>query len=308
MKRDGKKLQRKVTNFGICDSRSLPSSSSYILGVFPHFAYFLFLASALIFFSFQANAQVTAADAVTQGQRKNLAKQSRWTGSAQWVMQKNQDYYSDYFSGLNLGVGYTYNPTYTFYGQFGYSQPLSENPEKVERYGVSDTEFGVNTSPFYKNKYNFQVSATSAITLPTSEISKRASLNGSLTGGLVTTTPLQFGFRVSTIHSVTVNSYTYETSNAMGTDFNNPYSTSNVLTGSWTYKNFYTSLSGGWTYLKDYADTDINIQSLRSAMGYSFPTSTRVEVYGRWRDRTISNNAAFADGKTFFGMLLTVNI
>lgn len=298
MRRDRKKLQRKVTNFGVIlcqSSRGLALGLSLIL-------------CAVLVCPNISNAQVSATTSVTQGQSKQGKKLSKWNGSFQWVVQKNQDYYSDYFSGLNVGLSYAYNPKLSFYFETGYSQPISDNYEKVDRYGFTDLELGVNTAPFYKNKYNFQVSATSSITLPTSEISQKASLNASWNGGLVTTTPLQRGFRVSTVHLVSLNSYTYETSNKMGTAYNYPYATSNILSVSWSHKQFYTVLSGTWSYLKNYAGTDINVQAMRAGMGYNFPKKVRAEVFGRWQDQVLTNNSVFDDDKTFFGMILTVNI
>lgn len=273
------------------------------------FSNFLIIISFFIFNFDYANAQVSAADSVTQGQKKHLGnKQNPWSGMVQWLTQKNQDYLSDYFSGVNLGAGYAYSDKITFYGLMGYQQPLTDNPEKIERFGTTDLEIGLNTSPFYKNKFNFQVSATSSINLPTSEMSQRSSLQGSWNGGVVTTTPLKYGLRVSSVHILNLNAYEYETANVMGTVYNQPYSLSNIITGIWSQNLFYSTISASWIYFRDYADSNINIQSLRTAIGYNLSKKNRIEIYGRWRDRIISNNPVFADGTTFFGLMLTVNI
>jgi hypothetical protein len=272
--------------------------------------YSFLLAFGLVFTKpLTIQAQVSATEAVTQGQSKHLGKkQQPWSGMVQLLNQKNQDYLSDYFTGLYVGAGYAYSDQITFYGLAGYHQPLSENPEKVERFGLTDFELGLNTRPFYKNQYNFQISATSSIVLPTSEISQRSSLLGSWNGGLVTATPLKYGLSVASVHMATLNAYEFETANKMGTVYNQPYSFSNILTGIYSVKNFYSTLSGSWIYMRDFANSDINIQGLRAAFGYRLTNKNRVEVYGRWRDQTISNNPVFADGTTFFGLLLTINI
>lgn len=305
MRLSREKLQKKVTNFGVIQCQSLRSLSFSEL--FSYFGLAALLVLAFIY-STPSRAQVSATTSVTQGQGKQQREMSRWHGSVQWVVQKNMDYYSDYFSGLNLGVSYAYNQNYSFYIETGYSQPISDNYERVRRYGLTDTEIGVNTAPFYKNKYNFQVSATSSITLPTSEISQRASLNGAWNGGIVTTTPLQYGFRVSTVHFASLNLYTYETANQMGSVYNYPYAFSNIASASWSHRRFYTVVSGTWSYLKNYANRDINIQALRAGMGYNFPKKVRAEVFGRWQDQVLTNNSIFDDDRTFFGMILTVNI
>ena len=255
-----------------------------------------------------STAQVSAASSVSQGQKNIAQKESRWSGSAQWSLQKNQDYYSDYYTALTLGAAYKINKNFTGYAEAGYSQPVSDNEEKVKYYGFEDVELGVSTAPFYKNKYNFQVSATTSVALPTSETSQKSSLNASWSGGLLTATPLQKGFRVSTIHIVTLNSYTYETSNTMGTSYNYPYAFTNGITGSWSYKSFYSALSTSLTHIKNYANTEINIQSFRASLGYGFTNSLRSEIFGRWSDRTLTNNSAFDDDRTYYGMLLTISI
>lgn len=267
----------------------------------------LALVFMLMGFAELALGQMSATSTVTQGQKRTVPMTvSKWTSSAQLSYSKNQDYYSDAFTSLGLGVGYKIKPNWMSYLEAGYSTPISNNPEKTERYGISDVDLGLNVGQIYKNKYNFTVGATTSLTLPTSTISKNSSLNAGWSGGLTTSTPLQYGFNVSSSHILFANWYRYETADEAGYSYNYPFGYSNSIALRWSKKSFYVSGSFGLTYLKDFADTEINIQSTRAAIGYSLTKIVSAEIYGRWKDRVLTNNSVFDEDNTYMGFLLTV--
>lgn len=254
-----------------------------------------------------AYGQVSAASSISQG-RTNIGKknENKWSASAQSSFSQSRDYYSDMFTTLSAGVAYKVSEKTTAYSEFGYSQPMTKDQETVERYGFDDMDFGLNFSNLYTNRYNFTIGATTAITLPTSRASREASLIAGWSGGLITSTPLQFGFRVSSSHLLIANWYTYKTSDVSGYDYNFPFGISNSLAARWSHKDFYISSSFGLTNIRDYSNADHAIQSARAAIGYNFPHQISAEIYGRWRDKVISNYSAFDDDKTVTGILLTV--
>jgi hypothetical protein len=267
----------------------------------------LALAAAFVW-SQKSAAQVDAATSVVQGHRTHKQNFSRWSSSAQFAVQRNRDYYSDAYSSLSVGLAYQYSNFLNFYGTTGYAQPISDNYDKVRYYGVSDIDLGFNTAPFYKNKHNFTLAATSGITLPTSELSQRSSLITSWSGGLITSTLLQNNFRFSTSHIAILNWYRYQTSDEAGFSYNAPYAFSNNATLSWSYQRVYTSASLGWAYVKNYAGTGSNIESLRAGLGLRMGAATSAEIYGRWADRMLTNNAMFDDDTTTFGLLVSINL
>jgi hypothetical protein len=306
MRRFRKKIQKKVTDFGTYSCRS-SESTSFANDVF---CFVACLALAMVFiFSYTSSAQVSATDTVTQGRtNKQVRIQSRWSSALQWMTQRNQNYYSDYFTALSLGVAYQYTDSLSLFAQGGYSQPVSREYQTVRNFGVNDLQLGVNTTPFYKNKYNFAVAATSSLSLPTSTQSQLSSLNAGWSGGLVTITPLQYNFRVMTSHIAILQSFRYETVNAAGTSYNSPYGVSNNATLVWGYQRYFTTVSYGLANFQDYAGTDIGVQSARMSFGATVYSNIRGELYARWRDRILTDNAMFADDTMNLGLLLTMNL
>lgn len=236
---------------------------------------------------------------------KYISGPSDWGGSLGFGSSQNQDQFSDAFMSFSADISYQISPKSSFNIQMGYSQPYSSNADVVRHYGITDTSLAYSYDLFAietDGGNDFSVNGFFDYTVPTSETSRKASLRGAGTFGV---SPSYKWSRLilSTSHSLTLNLYEYETADEFGSSYNYPYMLSNGF--NFSLQIFDTlSWSSGYSlsHTKNYADTQIDIQSVSTSLSYKISKNYMVAAHYRWRDRLISNNALFDDDTSIVGM------
>lgn len=251
-------------------------------------------------------AQSQGASSIKQDELLGLKSDSKWHGSISMNSSKNQDQYSDSFLSTRLQISYELMPSTDFYSEILYRRPFSSVEEKVTRYGFEDLVFGLSRLLF-SNQYGTGDSVSTNLSgfiegsLPTSDASRRATLQGSTSAGVVSNTVWK-RLIFSTNHGMSYNFYKYETADDFGTAYNSPYMIANGASITWRISN-----QLNWTnayslyYLKNYAGTEVNIQSYVNSVAFVLNKNFTVSAFLSWRDRVKTNNALFDDDTTYSG-------
>lgn len=223
------------------------------------------------------------------------APQKSWSGSLRTGMSKNQDEYSDWFSSTSASFSRTLFGKTSFSASTSYSQPVSDDQDRVKRYGIGDLNFSLSFAELYRFNDSGTLTGSLGVTAPTSRASRKASLNGSFAGGLGSSWKLPNNFSFGTRHNVTVYSYQFDTANANGTSYNSPFGLSNGVNLGFSYKRFNLGTNYSLYYTKNYADTEITVQSVGANMGFKVTQYFSVAAGYSWRDRILTNNSLFDD-------------
>ncbi len=251
-------------------------------------------------------AQPQGASSLKRDELLGLKSDSKWHGSISMNTSKNQDQYSDSFLSSQLQLSYEFMRSTEFYSEILYRRPFTSTEEKVHRYGFEDLIFGFNQLLF-SNQYGEKDTVSTNISgfvegsLPSSDSSRRASLQGTASGGLTSNTVWK-KFIFSTHHGFTYNFYKYETADDFGTAYNSPYMISNGasitwrITNRWNWTNAYSLY-----YLKNFANTENNIQAIASSVSYALSRNFTMSAFFSWKDNVKTNNALFDDDTTYSG-------
>lgn len=221
-----------------------------------------------------------------------------WSGSVRTGMSKNQDEYSDYFSSTNFEISRALGNGKTLSVSTSYSQPVSDDQDKVKRYGIGDLDLSLGWDELYRFNESGSLAGSIGFTGPSSRTSRLASMNGAFNGSLSTSWKLPQNFRFSTNHGLTLFSYQYDTANDDGDVYNSPFGTSNGISLGWGANSFRITGSYSLYYTQNYAKTDIWVQSVGSSVSYSFTNSISAALGFSWRDRILTNNSLFDDDTT----------
>jgi hypothetical protein len=183
--------------------------------------------------------------------------------------------------------------------------PTAGMPMKSIDLGFSDLSVGLTQAAF-----KLKVSEKKAIngiaffegSAPTSERSRKASLLGLATVGLAMNTMVSKKLILTTSHSFSYGLYQYDTSDQLGTRYNAPYFVANGLSAIVRITDQLNWINGySFTYLENFAGTVIKINGLSTTLSYIYTPKISFGVFGRWRDRMVTNNQLFDDDTVITG-------
>lgn len=221
-----------------------------------------------------------------------------WSGSVRTGMSKNQDEYSEYFSSTSFSLSRGLRNGKSLSISTSYSQPVSDDRDKVQRFGMGDIDISMGFDELYRFNESGSMAGSLGFVAPASRASRNASMNGAISGSLSTSWKLPAAIRFSTSHGLTLYSYQYDTADKDGYTYNSPFGTSNGVSLGWGKNGFRLSGSYSLYYTQNFAKTDIWVQSLASSVSYSLTKSISLALGFSWRDRILTNNSLFDDDTT----------
>lgn len=243
----------------------------------------------------------------TKTQAKAPAKSaSNWSTGLTLSTARGHDELDETYGTGELSLSYQFMRDHTLFGETGYSQPMVAVDDDVDRYGMTDTSLGYSIANLFSYQKTFSVDGSLQVSLPTSEISRRASLISATSAGVKLSLILPAGFYLYSRHGGTFNAYRYETADEEGTRFNAPWMVSNSIGSGVRFWKATTNFEYGLHHLKDYSNTSINVQTFAFSIGFAINSFISASAYTQWRDRTLSDNALFATDTQVTGFSLTL--
>ncbi|MBT4760997.1 MAG: hypothetical protein HOO06_04800 [Bdellovibrionaceae bacterium] len=234
-------------------------------------------------------------------------KKSRYSGSVNWSLSKNNDYYSDYFTDINPNLSYEVSERLSLSISSSYSQPVSQYDDKVKRHQLGDTSISMSGPIEFKDYTSVKVSASLGLGIPTSKASNFASKRFDLSTGLSLETSIS-NFDVSTSHELSYSNFKYETSDATGSTYNAPFGLSNSLSISKKIGAFGISQSLALYHTKNFANSTININIFNTSVSYTVSEKISASLSFNRKDRILTNNSYFDDDNTTISMALNIKI
>lgn len=259
----------------------------------------------------QTNSGESASDVkagVAQGlslrEAMTLNQQSAWSYSATTATFRSLDYYDESYWSIGADVSYRLKPGQSLTAQLSYFETVDRYDEDPERLGVSDLGVSWLLPNFWSNPKYGMLSASMTVTAPTSELSQRESLIGSVSSDLTYRKPLTGALRfltLSTSASLILSHYTFETSNAFGTDTNAPLAVAVGFAGTVRFGQsiFWTNSYSLYNRM-DYDSDWRTIQTLASSVAYLITPKARLFGQYRWRDEVVTNDSFLDDDKSRF--------
>ncbi len=266
---------------------------------------FVSLASFSLLFCFSGASK--AQDVLTEvgelpGQ--NLSRKT-WEFEASATSYKSVAEYTDWVGLLGAGVSYNRIKDYNFKAELDYAFQYDSEVTQTEatRYGVQDLELTAT----YKDLVDGPIHTLRPVAkwyLPTSEVSQNATLYSTVGAGVSYSQIGRF-FNFGTSHLLLASAFQYETTDAVGSDYNSPLGMSNGVNISRSFGKF--SLVGSYsvTTYYNYASNFVNIQTFLSSASWRINPDLSITGYYRWRDDVYSYLSAFDDDTSITGLSLT---
>ncbi len=228
---------------------------------------------------------------------------SPWSAQLNLTGSRGSDELDHYYFGASATLGYSHRPWHSVYASVGYNRPSANEVENPDRYGATDSTLGYSIRRLIHLQNGIEADGDFKITLPTSTISNRASLQALVGPALSVRYPLyKQKLYARTAHEAAYGFYRYETADEAGYRYNSPWMfTNGVGLGLRIYKTT-TAVDYDFTHLIDYADTRINVQTLRVSLGVAVTGQASVAAYARWRDRVVTDNALFDTDTRVIGL------
>ena len=221
-----------------------------------------------------------------------------WGGSIRTGLSKSQDEYSEFFSSTSFSLSRGLRNGKSLSISTSYAQPVSDDRDKVQRFGMGDLNVTLGFDEIFRFNESGSMAGSLGVTAPTSRASRNSSMNGAVNGSVSTSWKLPKAIRFSTSHSLTLYSYQYDTASERGGPYNSPFGTSNGISLGWGANGFRLRGSYSLYYTKNYANTEIWVQSVGTSVSYSVTKSISAALGFSWRDRIITNNSLFDDDTT----------
>lgn len=266
-----------------------------------HFTYGIFQATILVTLCLMVWPQISAAYSSSSLETRPAA--SPWSAQLNLSGSRGSDELDYYNFGGSATIGYSYRPWHSIYASAGFNRPSVNEVENPHRYGATDSTLGYAIRRLIHLRNGIEADGDLELTLPTSTISSRASMQAMIAPSLSVRYPLyrQSVFARSS-HEIAYSFYRFETADEAGYRYNSPWMFTNGLgLGLRIYKTT-TAVDYDFTHLIGYADTRINVQTLRVSMGVAITGRASVSAYARWRDRIVTDNALFDTDTRVIGL------
>lgn len=244
------------------------------------------------------------ANQAIQDELLGITDETKLHGSISTSAFNNRDEYSDGFWSVRTQLSYELSNDLQAYMDWSYLSPFSSAEEDVRRFGVRNLSLGLTKDLYgkkFSNGLSFSMLGLAEVTAPLSETARDAGMRGGTAAGLLTNSVYK-RFIFSTSHFAIYENYEFETANAIGTSYNNPWWVINGASLTWlTTRKF--NIRGGYSlsYSENFNGTATPIQSLNGAMTYIPNRDFAFSVFVLWRDRLLTNNDMFDDDTTRTG-------
>jgi opacity protein-like surface antigen len=213
-----------------------------------------------------------------------------WTS----VNELNLSYRLDQSSALGLNIGYE---TLIYEKGGSLFNNMDNDPE---RFGVTDLDITYTRPKVWSDKYNTLV-WSSALTFPSSRLSQRNSLTIEATSSLAMRYRPNSKLMITPAIGAYGREFRYETSSAVGREYNSPFGTSFSLSGAYTFhKRVIGNLSYGNSLRYDYYGDWRTVQTVIVGLNTNVTDTLNISFGYRYRDRTITNDPAFDDDKSIY--------
>lgn len=216
------------------------------------------------------------------------------------------DEYADTY-GLNFGGSllYEFQTNRVFGIELAYSSILKRPDGELlrsydsnsDRFGFGDTKFSFTIPELWKSE-NYRLAWLSKLTLPTSEVSRRASMQAEVSTEMQLEVKLTGWFALQPVSGMYYRQHQFDDADVAGTLVNSPFGIKYGLqsTLSPTQWLSLTALFSE-TQRLDYENRVKAIQTLSTTGTVSFSNKIKGFVSYLWRDEVITNDKAFSDDK-----------
>lgn len=211
---------------------------------------------------------------------------------------------------LNGNVGYRFNKSHSVAGTISHrgaiyreetGSSLSTPIAHTERYGFTNLRF-MHTMPEIITRTWSKLSWRNTLILPTSAVARDASLNGALATQLDWDLIVHDRLTITPEIGVIARSYRYDTANVNGSEMNSPFG---YFVGSTISVEVLNNLiaNAGYTIWsnQDFDKVWTMSQKAQASLQYSISRTFMVHADYGWKDKVLTNDEAFAAGKSSFG-------
>lgn len=230
---------------------------------------------------------------------------SPWSARFDFSGSRGSDELDNYLLGGSATLSYSHRPWHSMYLSGGFLRPSVNEVENPHRYGATDTMVGYAIRRLGHFRNGIEIDGDLSVTLPTSTISSRASLQTLLAPSLSVTYPL---YRRSLFgrsrHEVAYGFYRYETADEAGYRYNSPWMFTNGVGLGFRFQRTTSLLDYDFTHLIGYGGTRLNVQTLRASFNVAVTRQASVSAFARWRDRVVTDNALFDTDTRVIGLAL----
>ncbi len=211
---------------------------------------------------------------------------------------------------LNGNVGYKINKSHSISGTISHrgaiyreetGSSLSTPIAHTERYGFTNLKF-MHTMPELLTRSWSKLAWTNTAVLPTSVVARRASLNGGLISQLDWDLIVHERFTITPEIGVIVRSYRYDSADVNGTELNSPFGYFVGSSVSWEVLRKLIA-SAGYTVWnnQDFGKVWTMNQKAGASLQYNISKTAIIHADYGWKDKVLTNDEAFAAGKSSFG-------
>jgi hypothetical protein len=263
----------------------------------------------LIYLVFQialSAGQAYAQNAMTQTFNPLPEKKTPWSSELNFRAMRNTRPYAQALVGTDASLFYEIDQGHMLYGNMGYTQATTRDDQSLYRWGFQDATLGYFLKRWLEFSNGIRVDADVSLSLPTSPVSRRSGLNSSGAAGAIVRYPLTGAFFATSRHYYSLNWYEYETADKAGFTYNAPWAVSNSFGVGAVVKQVVGTIDYDLIHMKNYANVSINVQTVRAALNFPLTEKTRLSVFGRWRDRLLTNYAFLDPNQYLFGTNLAI--